>query len=352
MARFTGATGGLRSFAQQGLARVACRVGQRLPEHYRTPNTDYAVEKALKDLTSAIFMRLDRLGVHLLPKHFYTPIPDYTWLRANRPYWDGPAEMTAIDWDLDEQLAWLRAVCAPFKDEVAGLESIDALSRSGVGPGFGPIDAQVLHCVMRAHAPRRVVEVGSGMSTVIMLAASDLNAREGRTATRITSVDPYPTQVLAQFGEIELIRDFVQRVPAETFAELAEGDLLFIDSSHAVKVGSDVVRLFLDVIPRLASGVLIHVHDISLPYIYPRAVLQDYFAWQETTLLLALMTGNPRLQPLASMSALHYDRMAELREILPDYRPQRNDAGMRAGDGVHAHFPDSFWIRVGGSGGS
>jgi predicted O-methyltransferase YrrM len=331
-----------------GRARVAVknRAINALPGHYRTPTADYAIPKILKSLTTVTFMGLDRVGLHFLPKHFYTPIPDYKWLRANRRYWDGRAPMTGVHWQLDEQLAWLREICSPFVHEVAELTQIDELSRRGFGPGYGPIDAQVLHCFVRSRAPGRVVEIGSGVSTAVMVSASRANEREGRQGSQITIIDPYPTNALRQNLAVKVVRDQAQCVPRDLFDELQDGDLLFIDSSHAVKVGSDVVRLFLEVIPQLPPGVTIHVHDVSLPYLYPRTVLSDYFGWQETTLLLALLTGNPCLWPLVSMSALHYDRRGALQEILPDYRPQEDDTGMRAGGWAGTHFPDSMWIQV------
>ena len=334
------------NLARRGLEAIARRAIPLLPERYRTPTADYALQKALKDVTSRVFLGLDRIGLHLLPKHFYSPVADYAWLRANRRYWDQPASMTGVRWDLNEQMEWLRSICLPYIGEVAGLASIDAITRDRYGPGFGPIDAQVLHCAMRSLAPARVVEIGSGVSTVVMLGASGANVRDGRRLSRITTVDPNPTAELSGRSDVRVIRDFAQRVPMDVFEQLRDGDLLFIDSSHAVKVGSEVVRLFLDVIPKLPAGVIIHVHDVSLPYLYPRSELSDFFGWQETTLLLALMTGNPGLRPLASLSALHYDRTEELRKLLPDYRPQENDAGMRTGNWAHSHFPDSMWIRV------
>lgn len=332
------------------LRRATAAAGQaalsRLPPHYRTPTSQYAAQKALKDITSAAFMGLDRVGIHLLPKHFYTPVADYAWLRENRACWDGRASMAGVHWKLDEQLAWLAEICAPYLHEVAGSKWINALYRENVGPGFGPIDSQVLHCVMRTLRPPRVIEIGSGVSTAIMIAAAEANRRDGSESSRITSVDPYPTDALREVDGANIISELVQRVPIDLFDELGDGDLLFIDSSHAVKVGSDVVHLFMHVLPRLAEGVFVHIHDISLPYLYPRTALADCFGWQETTLLLALMTGNPRLRPLPSLSALHYDRTDALREILPDYRPQQNDAGLRTGEWVNAHFPDTMWLRI------
>jgi hypothetical protein len=336
----------LRQVPRHAKAIIANKLAPLLPEHYRTPTTEYARQKALKDLTSALFRQLDRIGVHMLPKHFYTPGPDHAWLRANRAAWDGPAPMAGVHWDLDEQLDWLRATCGPYLHEVIGLTAITEVSRSGLGPGFGPIDAQVLHGVIRSLAPPRLVEIGSGMSTAIIAAAAQANEREGRPGTRITAIDPYPSDQLRRMPGVTVVQECAQRVPAELLLSLGAGDVLFIDSSHAVKVGSEVVRLFLHVIPQFPAGVTIHVHDVSLPYLYPRTVLSDYFGWQESVLLLALMTGNAGLQTLACMSALHYERGDGLMAILPDYRPQASDAGMRTGAWVRRHFPDSMWIRT------
>ena len=326
------------------LDRIGKRLTDRLPERYAAPTPRLALQRVLRRVTSGLFMAVDRVGVHILPKHFYTPIPDYAWLRANRQFWDSPAPMTGIDWDLDRQLEWLRTVCEPWLGEVAGLESVRAIEESGYGPGFGPIDAQVLHCFIRSARPSRIIEIGSGMSTALMLAADQRNQQDGNAPGRIVAIDPYPQRALLNLPGPAIIPDLVQRVPLKTFDELEAGDLLFIDSSHAVKTGSDVVHVFLRVIPGLAPGVVVHVHDVSLPYLYSRTALEDYFGWQESALLAALLTGNRSLRPLASLAALHYDRQDALKQLLPDYRPQEDDAGLRTGDWAGGHFPDSFWM--------
>src|ERR1700694_4551224 len=176
--------------------------------------------------------------------------------------------------------------------------------------------------------PARVIEVGSGASTATMLYAASLNAREGRRTTAITCIEPFPRPGFARVRGISHIRELVQAVPSHVFAQLEAGDLLFIDSSHSVKVGSDVLRIYLDVIPQLQPGVFVHIHDCYLPYLYPRDALSSYFGWQETSLLLALLTGNTQLQPLACASALHYGRPAELHSILSDYQPQGHRQGL------------------------
>jgi hypothetical protein len=102
------------------------------------------------------------------------------------------------------------------------------------------------------------------------------------------------------------------------------------------------VKIYLDFLPRLQPGVLIHIHDIYLPYAYSIDVLSNYFDWQETTLLAALLTGSRRFAIQACLSGLHYDRRTELQGILGDYQPQRDTDGLR--DGTEGHFPSSLWL--------
>jgi Methyltransferase domain len=191
-----------------------------------------------KDLLFKTFRTIDRAGMHALPKHYYSPVPDCSWLEDNRPLWIGRSSLTGIAWDLPAQMAWLKDVCESYYPEVAGLESYRALARNGSGPGFSEIEAQVLHCFIRRFAPERVIEIGSGVSTLCMLEAARLNHRDGKASSQITCVEPYPSDRLKNSNEIELIPEFCQKVPLDLFDQLSSGDLLFIDCSHAVKIGN------------------------------------------------------------------------------------------------------------------
>jgi len=306
------------------------------------------VRSLLKQLSIRLFLLGDRLGLHVLPKHFYSPIPDYRWLRERRDLWTRRAPLTGIRWDLDDQVRWLAELCTPYYPEVRGLRIYREIAGAGIGAGYGPIESQVLHCFMRAQRPPRVIEIGSGVSTACMLRAARLNQEEGLGESRVTCIEPYPRKDFDQLAGITLIREMCQRVPASLFDELRDRDLLFIDSSHAVKTGSDTVRIYAELIPRLAAGVFIHIHDITLPYLYPPDALANPWGWQETALLLTLLTHNPRLSVLACESALHHDRPAALARILPDYQPRTQRDGL---DGPGAsqtgkHFPASIWLRT------
>lgn len=293
------------------------------------------------------FRLMDRLGIHLVPKHYYSPMPDQAWLREHTDLWIERANLRGINWDLDDQLEWLRKMCAPYYREVRGLDFFRNATSSDWGLGFGPIESQVLHCVVRTLAPARIIEIGSGVSTACIVNAVRNNVEDEKRESSITCIEPYPSSHFNSLPHIQHIRAFAQAVPREIFADLNDGDLLFIDSSHAVKTGSDVIRIYLDIIPHLPPGVIIHVHDIYLPYLYPRDVFTSFYSWQETVLLTALLTNNSHLSVLACLSALHYDRTAEIQALLSDYLPEANEEGLYlTSDKLSRHFPSSIWLRT------
>ena len=297
-----------------------------------------------KRIAFRLFLLLERLGLHVMPRHFYGPVADRRWLARNPELWRRRVELAGVDWDLDAQLGWLREVCAPYLEEVGGFSFTERLRELGVGFRYGYVEGQILHCALRSLAPQRVVEVGSGASTVITAEALRRNAEEGRARARFVAVDPFAPPELRSLENVE-VRDLpAQVVPLELFTELGEGDLLFLDSTHVVKTGSELYRLYLEVLPALAPGVTVHVHDIYFPFLFSPWVLDDFWDWQESALLAALLTQNPRFEVLCCESALHDDRPQSLRELLPDYRPLELVDGIDRERG-EGHYPSSIWLR-------
>jgi predicted O-methyltransferase YrrM len=147
-------------------------------------------------------------------------------------------------------------------------------------------DCEVLYTVLRLHKPSTVIEVGSGSSTRIMRQA----ILDGRLETKLISIDPKPRNEIDQLVDV-CYRDRVESLQSnELFQSLKESDVLFIDSSHHVKTGSDVVYLLLEVLPKLAAGVIIHLHDIFLPYDYPkRWVVEKRWDFNEQYLVQAML---------------------------------------------------------------
>jgi hypothetical protein len=227
------------------------------------------------------------------PGHFYSPIVDPEVVRgqAARLWPEIAPAMAGIDMN---DAAHREILEVQFPRFIAGYDYPERLPEGAPedryydrNSQFGWLDSRALLVLLRAWRPRRIVEVGSGYSSLLM---ADVNRRWLAGECAITCIEPYPRPFLAQLPGIELVATFVQDVPLSRFAALQAGDILFIDSSHVAKTGSDVNWLFFEVLPQLASGVRIHLHDIHLPHEYPREwVVDENRSWNEQYLLRALL---------------------------------------------------------------
>jgi len=258
------------------------------------------------------FTRLERLGLHITKNHFYEPVPDVG--RIPDDYWQRKSEMVGINMNGKCQIELLSvflryADCWPLPDR---------RSRS-----FGPVDTEILYSMVRYFRPQRVIEIGSGTSTEITLLALRKNG-----CGEITCIEPFAD---IPFGAHKRIAAPVQSVPLSEFESLEENDILFIDSSHVLKEASDVLFEYTEILPRLKTGVLIHIHDIFLPSPYPREwVVGDLRFWNEQYLLQSFLAFNSAFEVLwggAWMAANHAEKL----KVFPSFR-----------DGVR---PGSFWLR-------
>jgi len=292
-----------------------------------------------------------RFGIHILPVHYHSPIPNILELQRTRDVWAKKSELPGVHLSLDEQAANLKAICLPYQSEYARNKAYKDAVSNHFGPGYGYIEAQALHGFIRHYKPKRIVEVGSGVSTYCILKASEMNRKETGRNSKILSIEPYPSSRLRRLAEIDLVTKQVQAVPFEIFTELRENDVLFIDSSHTVKAGGDVNYLILEVLPRLRKGVIVHFHDILLPYDYQRDVCQTFLHWAETSLLRAFLIFNENAKVIVCLSHLHYERKDVLREVFPEYNPQADINGLcpetyRAFEPIPEHFPSSTYLQI------
>src|SRR3984893_3072735 len=312
------------------------------------------MNRALKNRPKATLLALPkfalRLGIIILPKHYYTGVPDLNLLNHTRATWAHPSELPGIEHDVAQQERRPRETCLPFATEYRGNNTYIEATESDSGPGFGYIEAQVLHAFVRYFKPSRIIEVGSGVSTYCLLAASQRNREEGGPESQITSIEPYPRAWLRR-APVRLIENPVQQVSHQLFETLGSGDLLFIDSSHSVQTAGDVNFLVLEVLPRLSSGVFVHFHDIYLPYDYPRDATATLSQAQETAFVHAFLIANKRIKIVFCLSHLHYSRQFLLRELFLDYLPQGGDNGLRDtsspvfGEPI-GHFPSSLYLQI------
>jgi predicted O-methyltransferase YrrM len=286
------------------------------------------------------------VGVDLLPRHFYSSIPDLRDLRRDQA-WAKPLSMVGVRGiEIAPQLEFVRDCCAPYQQRLASESIHDAACFQNGAGGYGPTEADFLFCFIRHHRPARVIQIGAGVSTSVTLQAAE---EEGFT-TRITCVDPFPTEFLRRMSAsnvIDLIEQPAQTVPLEILTDLKFNDLLFVDSTHAVKPGGEVNRIVLEVLPRLAPGVWVHFHDITFPYDYQPSLMSDaLFFPTESTLLHAFLSCNDRFTVAAALSMLHVAAPDQLRIYLPNYRPCTRREGLAEQSlDKSAHWPSATYIR-------
>ena len=268
--------------------------------------------------------------------HYYSPLPDIPAVKKRLNRWYKRGMFDAVQWDLEKQLHFLNQLQV-YKTESEGLPSCDQITAEGYGQGYGEIEARLLHCMVRYLKPRRVIEVGAGVSTYYTLNALRVNDGEGHIPGEMACIDPYPSvkiSELANQGRIKLYAKEVQDVEINTFRDLEENDLLFIDSSHVAKIDSDVNWLYLEVFPNLNKGVVIHIHDICFPYLTvmpEHPLFEQSLLWNETALVKAFMMYNEVFEVLMCQSYLHHERPEVIKNIVNSYDNQ-------------THFPASLWL--------
>ncbi len=170
---------------------------------------------------------------------------------------------------------------------------------------FGYSDSITLSCMMQHFKPKRIIEVGSGFSSAVMM---DVNKIAFDSNLDITFIEPFPEErlynIFAKNNDYKLIKDFVQNIPLELFKQLQVNDILFIDSSHVGKFGSDVLHLLFNILPILNKGVIIHFHDVFYPFEYPYTWLKQGRFWNESYFLRAFLMYNPNFEILFYSSYL------------------------------------------------
>lgn len=281
-----------------------------------------ALSVLLKDRANydRYFSLWEQHGFHITPNHFYQAIPDTRTLRD--ALWEKESELVGIDLNLDTQLHLLRNVFPQFSEEYNKFP----MEPTGVpyefyfnNPNFSGTDALVLYCMVRYFKPRRIIEVGSGYSTFVSAQAALRNGN-----TKLICIEPYPMEVLKQGfpGLTELIPSKVEDVDLDLFSQLEENDILFLDTSHVVRCGGDVNLLYLEVIPRLRNGVIVHSHDIFFPKEFPKSwILELHFFWTEQYLLQAFLIYNYAFEMLFSNSYMGLKYLAEMKATFPFSHP-------------------------------
>jgi predicted O-methyltransferase YrrM len=308
-------------------------------------------ETALALMRNA-FRMLQRIGITVSPNHYYWPVPDFRALEARK--WPTEEEPVGLNLAFARQLNFLQTVVPQYASEWESSSCPFFSVGYNYGNGFfETVDAEIAYCLVRHHKPLRIVEVGGGYSSRVMAAALDMNFKRDGVRGELVTIDPYPDRFpqKALSDRVHLITQTVQHIDLDVFLSLQSGDFLFLDSSHVVGIGSDVVREYLEIVPRVAAGVVIHAHDIFIPGDYPRdAVLHNLAFWSEQYLLQALLMFSPNFEVLWGSSYMQSRANTALDHSFPHWQHSYRDMPpvkrrflpTRDGDRV---WPSSFWIR-------
>lgn len=301
---------------------------QRMKQH---------LARAIDRLRRRQWRRLERIGWHVTPNHFYQPIPDTRRLADDLFTRESP--LHGIELHAERQKELLARLAQRHAAEYNAFPmqpGDDPFAFHDDNPFFNGADAAIYHGLVRELKPRRVIEVGSGYSTRVAAAALRRNAQENPAhAGRIVAIEPWPDEALSRGfpGLVRVVRRPVQEIPARAFERLQENDILFLDSSHVMAIGSDVQHEFFEILPRLRPGVYIHFHDIFLPREYLREwVIDDLRFWNEQYVLQAFLMYNNAFEVVWTGFWHHLHNREQLAAAVEHY-------------GKYGMLPGSVWLR-------
>lgn len=273
------------------------------------------------------------VGMFPIVDHYYEPL--FNPVRLIKPLSEERA-LPGINWNIEGQLDLL--VRFDYNDELLRLQKYKGspLQYCYENINFRAGDAEYLYNMIRLHKPKQIIEIGSGFSTLMAHHAVNQNrVDQPDYQCRHICIEPYEMNWLEQLPSVEVVRQRVENAGTELFNSLGENDILFIDSSHVIRPQGDVLVEFLQILPALRAGVLVHVHDIFSPCDYPAQwLVNEVRLYNEQYLLEAFLSCNAQFEIIGALNYLKHHHLAAFAEKCPVFR-QNPDA----------YEPGSFWIR-------
>jgi len=244
------------------------------------------------------------------PGHFYSPIPSMEEIRSreSKIFNEIPRELPSIDLNEKNQLKLFDKFKEFYREQPFEAHRKDGLRYFFENPAYLYSDAIFLHCMVRQFRPRKIIEIGSGYSSCVIL---DTNELFFNNEIDCTFIEPYPQLLLSllkasDLDRVEIISSNLQDVLVEKFDDLSAGDFLFIDSTHVTKTDSDVNYIFFKILPHIKAGVYVHFHDIFYPFEYPKEWVYEGRSWNEAYILRAFLQFNNSFEIIFFNTFLEY----------------------------------------------
>jgi predicted O-methyltransferase YrrM len=289
-------------------------------------------------LTDSKFFNLyQSKGYHITPVHFYEAIPDTADLPDE--LWEKPSQLVGINLNIADQILLLESFQAFIQEflQIPNTPPSSPCEYTRTLIDYPQVDAHILYSMIRKYQPKRIIEIGSGVSSLLSVTALKKNIEINGNHGTITAIEPYPKEYLEKclVDGNKLIKNKVEEIPLAEFEQLEENDILFIDSSHTVKINNDVIYEVLEILPRLKKGVLIHIHDIFLPLPYSKEMVKDrHIFWTEQYLVQAFLAFNDFFEVIWSAAALKFYEPEKLKSSFPDIFTENPD-----------FIPGALWIK-------
>jgi hypothetical protein len=262
-----------------------------------------------------------KVGIMPIRNHYYEPLFDKK--NFNKPLSDD-RQLPGIDWNISDQITLLDKFHYNNEFEDISNDYIDELSFNFNNGSFGSGDAEYWYNLIRFKKPNTIIEIGSGHSTKMAQLAIKQNKQEDdKYKCEHICIEPYEMPWLEKL-DIEVIREKVENVDKKIFNKLGKNDILFIDSSHMIRPQGDVLCEYLELLPILNTGVIVHIHDIFSPKDYPEEwVIGDVRFWNEQYLLEAFLTSNSNWKIMGALNFLHHNEYEKLKSKCPRLYPER-----------------------------
>jgi predicted O-methyltransferase YrrM len=265
------------------------------------------------------------VGIYPIRDHYYEPMFNPKHLR--KPLSDERL-LPGISWNVAEQLEMLKSF--HFQNEFADMPAafVGDTTFHFQNGAYGPGDAEFWYNIIRLKQPKRIIEIGSGNSTKMARLAIAANQKDDKSyQCRHICIEPYEMPWLEKIG-VEVLRKKVEDVGLDFFEQLEANDILFIDSSHVIRPQGDVLFEYLEVLPRLKRGVIVHIHDIFSPRDYLKEwVVDDIRLWNEQYLLEAFLSFNSEWKIIGALNFLCHNHFELLREKCPRLTTPNSEPG-------------------------
>ena len=261
------------------------------------------------------------VGVFPIRSHYYEPQFDY---RISKPNLSQDRSLQGINWNISGQLKMLENFTFSKELEDIPQEKPESLKFYLNNGAFESGDAEYWYQLIRTIKPKRIFEIGSGNSTLMAINAIGKNHDDDPNyKCEHICIEPYEMPWLEEAG-VSVVREKVEEVELSFFSKLQEDDILFIDSSHIIRPQGDVLFEYLELLPSLNKGVIVHVHDIFSPKNYPKQWLQDEVRfWNEQYLLEAFLSHNSDWRIVGALNYLHHNHYEKLKSVAPFLKPER-----------------------------